>query len=160
MPNKKKRTTPKRFAKKTTRKKSAKKTTPKRKARKRARASKRTTAKRKPRRIEAASKRSSLARKMKFSAKRKKVTSTGLVMETAPLSSVERPHRDGQAGDLQGLSSRPTANLESVEELLDEGKALEAEAVRGVETALDADQGEVEHELPEDDPPEYLDKDR
>jgi hypothetical protein len=100
---------------------------------------------------------------MKFSAKRKKVTSTGLVMETAPLSSVERrEHQDGQAGDLQGLSNRPTADSESVEELLEEGNALEAEVVQGVENALDADQGEVEtHEVPEDDvPQEYQDKDR
>jgi hypothetical protein len=135
------------------RKKSAKKTPKRKMARKRARASKRTTAKRNPRRIKAASKRSFLARKMKFSAKRKKVTSTGLVMETAPLSSVERPHRDGKAGDLQGLSNRPKANSESVKELLDEGNALEAEAVQGVENALEADQGEVEDEVPEDDPP-------
>jgi hypothetical protein len=122
-----------------TRKKSAKKTTPKRKmARKRARA---------------ASKRSSLARKKKFSAKRKRVTSTGLVVETVP--SVERrEHPDGQAGDLQGLSNRPTANSESVEELLEEGNALEAEAIHGVENALDADQGEAEtHKVPEDDVP-------
>jgi hypothetical protein len=120
-------------------------------ARKRA-TSKRTMAKRNPRRIKAASKRS-LVRKMKFSAKRKRLTSTGLVMETAPLSSVERPHLDGQqAGDLQGLSSRPTANSESVEELLDEGNALEAEAIQGVENALDADQGDMQtKEVPEDD---------
>jgi hypothetical protein len=137
MPNKKKRTT---------RKKSAKKTTPKRK----------------PRRIKAASKKS-LARKTKFSAKRKRVTSTGLVVETVPFPSGERREQRGeQAGDLQGLSNRPTANSESVEELLEEGNALEAEAVQGVENALDADQGEVEtHEVPEDDvPQEYLDKDR
>jgi hypothetical protein len=39
---------------------------------------------------------------------------------------------------------------------------LEADAIQGVENALDADQGEVEtHEVPEDDvPQEYLDKDR
>ena len=74
---------------------------------------------------------------------------------------MERRERlDGQAGDLQGLSNRPTANSESVEELLQEGNALEAEAIQGVENALDADQGEVEtHELPEDDPLD-LDKDR
>jgi hypothetical protein len=150
MPNKKKRTT---------RKKSAKKTTPKRKARKRA-TSNRTTAKRNPIRIKAASKQSLAREKVKFSAKRKRVTSTGLVVEAVPLPSVERPHRDGKAGDLQGLSNRPTANSESVKELLDEGNALEAEAIQGAENALNADQGEVEHELPEDDPPEYLDKDR
>ena len=102
--------------------------------------------------------RSSLARTKKFSAKRKKVTSTGLVVEAVPLPSVDRrEHRDGQAGDLQGLSNRPTANSESVEELLEEGNALEAEAVQGVENALDADRGEVEtQEEPEDDVPEYL----
>ena len=144
MPKKKKRTIPKKFAKKTTRKKSAKKTTPKRKVvRKRA-----------------ASKQSLARKKVKFSAKRKRVTSTGLVVETVPLPSGERPHLDGQSGDLQGLSNRPTANSESVEELLEEGNALEAEAKQGVENALDADQDQVEHEVPEDDPPEYPDKDR
>ena len=142
MPNKKKQTT---------RKKSAKKTTPKRKVA----------------RIRAASKRrSSLARNnrsMKFSAKRKKLTNTGVVVGTASLASVERlQSRDEEAGDLQGLSNRPTANSESVDELLEEGNAFEAEAVEGVESALDADQGEVKtHEAPADDvPQEYLDKDR
>ena len=146
--------------KQTTRGNPLMKTRPKRKMdRKRARAaSKRTTAKRNPRRIKAASKRS-LARQKKFSAKRKRVTSTGLVVETVPFSSGQRrEHLDGQAGD---LTNRPTANSESVEELPEEGNALEAEAIQGVENALDADQGEVEtHEVPEDDPPEYLDKDR
>jgi hypothetical protein len=134
---------------------------PKKKHTARKKSAKKTTPKRKPRRIKAVSKKS-LARKKKFSAKRKKVTSTGLVVETAPLLSGERrEQRDEQAGDLQGLPNRPTANSESVEELLEEGNALEAEAIRGVENALDADQGEVNtHEVPEDDPPEYLDKDR
>ena len=60
-------------------------------------------------------------------------------METAPLSSVERREK----------------------ELLEEGNALEAEAKQGVENALDADQGEVEDEVAEDDvPQEYLDKDQ
>jgi hypothetical protein len=128
---------------------------------------KKTTPKRKVARIRAASKRqSSLARNnrsIKFSAKRKKLTSTGVVVGTASLPSVERlQSRDEEAGDLQGLSNRPTADSESVEELLEEGNALEAEAVQGVENALDADQGEVRtHEVPEDDvPQEYLDKDR
>jgi len=87
----------------------------------------------------------------------------GLVVETVPLPSGEpRERRDGQSGDLQGLSNRPTANSESVDELLEAGNAFEAEAVEGVESALDADQGEVKtHEVPEDDvPQEYLDKDR
>jgi hypothetical protein len=146
----------------TTRKKSPKKTTPKRKMAPKRAPSKRTTPNRKPRRIKVTSKQS-LARKMKFSAKRKTVTSTGLVVETEPFPSEgRREHFDGQAGDLLGLSDRPAANSESVEELLEEGNASEAEAVQGVESALDADQGEVQtHEVPEDDvPQEYLDKDR
>jgi hypothetical protein len=67
----------------------------------------------------------------------------------------------GQSGDLQGLSRRAGADSESVDELLEEGNAFEAEAVSGVEEADAADEEEVHtHELPEDDvPEEYLDKD-
>jgi hypothetical protein len=86
-----------------------------------------------------------------------------MVVQTVPLPSGERRERlDGEAGDLQGLSDRPTADSESVEELLEEGNASEAEAIQGAENALDADQGEVKtHEVPEDDvPEEYRDKDR
>jgi hypothetical protein len=142
MPNKNKQTMRKKSVAK-------KKMSPKRKvARKRAASKQSSLARKKVARIRAAAKRS-LARNKKFSAKRKRVTSTGLVVETSP--SVERrEHREGQAVDLQALSNRPTASSESVEELLEEGNALEAEAVQGVENALDADQGEVEtHEVPE-----------
>lgn len=64
----------------------------------------------------------------------------------------------GQAGDLQGLSAVQRAASESVEELLEEGNAFEAEFVKGVEDADDADEVEVaSHEVPEDDvPEEYL----
>ena len=67
----------------------------------------------------------------------------------------------GQSGDLQGLSNRAGANSESVDELLEEGNAFEAEVVKGVQDAGDADEGEVHtHEVPEDDiPGEYRDKD-
>ncbi len=67
----------------------------------------------------------------------------------------------GQAGDLQGLSDAGRANSESVDELLEEGNSFEAEVVKGVEDAGDADEGEVHtHEVPEDDVPgDYLDKD-
>src|SRR5271169_6830101 len=67
----------------------------------------------------------------------------------------------GQSGDLQGLSNREGADSESVDELLEEGNAFEAEVVKGVEDAPDADEGEVRtHEVPEDDvPEEYLEKD-
>ena len=66
------------------------------------------------------------------------------------------------SGDLQGLSDSPEVDSESVEDLLEEGNAFEAEVVEGVENAPGADQGEVRtHEVPEDDvPDEYLDKDK
>jgi hypothetical protein len=67
----------------------------------------------------------------------------------------------GQSGDLQGLSDREGADSESVDELLEEGNAYEAEVVKGVQDAGDADEREVRtHEVPEDDVPgEYLGKD-
>jgi hypothetical protein len=66
-----------------------------------------------------------------------------------------------QAGDLQGLSRDEVADSESVDELVEEGNAFEADVVAGVESADDADEKEVHtHEVPEDDvPEEYLDKD-
>jgi hypothetical protein len=65
-----------------------------------------------------------------------------------------------QSGDLQGLSNVEGADSESVEELLEEGNAFEADAVMGVEHAGDTDEKEVRtHEVPQDDVPgEYLDK--
>jgi hypothetical protein len=68
----------------------------------------------------------------------------------------------GQSGDLQGLSNRAGADSESVDELLEEGNAFEAEVVKGVEDVPDADEGEIHtHEVLEDDvPEEYLDKDQ
>jgi len=57
----------------------------------------------------------------------------------------------GQSGDLQGLSNAEDVNNESVEELLEEGQAFEAEVTSGVENAPDPDEGEVHtHERPED----------
>ena len=72
----------------------------------------------------------------------------------------ERESRSaGLAGSLQGLSDLPEAAPESVVELLEEGNPFEAEIVKGVEDAPDADEGEVKtHEVPEDDiPAEYSD---
>jgi hypothetical protein len=67
----------------------------------------------------------------------------------------------GQSGDTQGLSRRSYDDSESVEELMEEGQYMEAEAVSGVENAPDADQGEVRtRQFPEDDvPQEYKDED-
>jgi hypothetical protein len=69
-----------------------------------------------------------------------------------------RARSGGQSGDLQGLSNLEGAASESVDELLEEGNAFEADVVKGVEDA--GDEGEVHtHEVPEDDAPgEYLDK--
>ena len=71
------------------------------------------------------------------------------------------PASAGQSGDLQGLSPVPDADSESVEELVEEGQALEADAVAGVEDAPDADASEVRvRQRPEDDlREEYLDRD-
>ncbi|MFZ0807907.1 MAG: hypothetical protein WAN03_17055 [Candidatus Sulfotelmatobacter sp.] len=67
----------------------------------------------------------------------------------------------GQSGDLQGLPDVESADSESVDELLEEGNAFEAEAVAGVQRADDNEGQEVHtHEVPEDDvPEEYLDQD-
>jgi hypothetical protein len=67
----------------------------------------------------------------------------------------------GQSGDLQGLSNVEGANSESVDELIQEGNAFEADVVTGVEEAGNADEREVRtREVPEDDVPgEYLEKD-
>lgn len=66
----------------------------------------------------------------------------------------------GQSGDLQGLTNRGGADSESVDELLEEGNTFEAEAVKGVEDADDADEDEVRtHEVPEDDVPEEYEDD-
>jgi hypothetical protein len=79
---------------------------------------------------------------------------------------IERFAREGpkgmsgeQSGDLQGLSNREGADSESVDELLEEGNAFEADVVTGVEQAGDTDAEVRTHEVPEDDVPgEYLDK--
>jgi hypothetical protein len=76
--------------------------------------------------------------------------------------SLEEPvsRSGGQSGDLQGLSDIERADSESVDELLEEGNAFEADAVLGVQRAGDAEGREVHtHEVPEDDvPAEYLDE--
>ena len=71
------------------------------------------------------------------------------------------PDSAGQSGDQQGLSEIANADSESVEELVAEGQALEADAITGVEDAPDADTREVHvHERTEDDvPEEYRDRD-
>jgi N utilization substance protein A len=92
----------------------------------------------------------------------KRVLEESRIVDTAPFPPRGRAARSGQqSGDLQGLSSVKGADSESVDELLEEGNAFEAEAVTGVEDAENTDEKEVRtHEVPEDDvPEEYLDKD-
>jgi len=68
------------------------------------------------------------------------------------------PDSGGQSGDLQQISNQAGADSESVEELIEEGNAFEAEAVLGVENASDPDVSEVTtRQVPEDDvPAEYV----
>jgi hypothetical protein len=71
------------------------------------------------------------------------------------------PDAGGQSGDTEGLSRGEVSGPESVEELIEEGQAYEAEVIDGIENAPDADAGEVRtRQVPEDDvPQEYLDGD-
>ena len=81
----------------------------------------------------------------------KRETVQSLAFEPAGLGA----RSGGQSGDLQGLSDTGSADSQSVDELLEEGSAFEAEAVKGVQDAPDADEEEVRtHEVPEDDVPE------
>jgi hypothetical protein len=71
-----------------------------------------------------------------------------------------RTRSAGQSGGLQGLSNVAGADSESVDELIEEGNAFEADVVAGVESAGDTDEEVHTHEVPEDDvPEEYLDED-
>ena len=66
----------------------------------------------------------------------------------------------GQSGDTQQIHGAPSADSESVRDLLEEGNTFEAEAVEGVENAKDPDVSEViTRQVPEDDvPEEYQDE--
>jgi hypothetical protein len=92
---------------------------------------------------------------------KKQVREKSPSVDTVTFTLVGLGGRSGQqSGDLQGLSNVQGADSESVDELLEEGNAFEAEVVKGVEDAGDADEGEVRtHEVPQDDVPgEYPDK--
>ena len=93
---------------------------------------------------------------------RKRVSGRNQNLDTEAFETQGRISRSaGQSGDLQGLSDVEGADSESVDELIEEGNAFEADVVAGVENAGDADEKEVHtQEVPEDDVPgEYLDKD-
>ncbi|SRR6266852_2411030 len=127
----------------------------KKKKRQKVRRGKRTASKEKPRA------KKNLPRKKRLSNKKKRVlgrseTVDSVVFEPKGLGA----RSGGQSGDVQGLSGIARAGSESVEELVEEGNAFEAEVVKGVEDASYADEEEVTtHEVPEDDvPEEYRDE--
>lgn len=93
--------------------------------------------------------------------RKKQVQRKSQSVKTVPLAPEELKAQTGkQSGDLQELSNVQDADSESVNELLEQGNAFEAEVVKGVEDAGKADRREVRtHEVPQDDvPEEYLDK--
>ncbi|HEX8881351.1 MAG TPA: hypothetical protein VF749_15035 [Candidatus Acidoferrum sp.] len=104
----------------------------------------------------------------KPAARRRPARETQVVLGSQSVETVELKRRAPAAtagaggGDFGGISVVERADSESPEELLEEGQTFEAGIVSGVETAGDADQGEVRtHEVPQDDvPEEYDDKDR
>ena len=155
MANKKKRT---KLKKTTTKKKPVKKTVRKKLAKKKA------VPKKRPALKKAAVKTKGPVRKKAGKAavalkRRSPVGSQSRDAEAFPFHEL-RSRSAGQSGDLQGLSDVEAADSESVDELIEEGNAFEAEVVGGVERAGDAAEKEVRtHEVPEDDVPgEYLDK--
>jgi hypothetical protein len=66
----------------------------------------------------------------------------------------------GQSGDLQGISSVAEADSESVEELLEDGQALEAEVVEGVEDAPDEKPVPSRGRIEDDSVPDYDDRNK
>lgn len=65
------------------------------------------------------------------------------------------PRSGGQSGDTQGLSASPDVDSESVEELMEEGQAFEAEVLDGIESVPDPDEDELHtKEVEEGDVPE------
>ena len=148
----------KKKAKSKTKKKAPKKLAKKRPTLKKKSANKKKTA---PKRVAAktrsAGKKKTARKKVRVP---KKPAARGPIVDAAAFTREGlRARSGGQSGDLQGLSNREGADSESVDELLEEGNAFEADVVKGVEDA--GDEGEVHtHEVPEDDVPgEYLDKD-
>jgi hypothetical protein len=90
---------------------------------------------------------------------KKRVRSEGQSLDTVAFALEGLGARSGgQSGDLQGLSNVQGADSESVDELLEEGNAFEADAVKGVEDAGETDGEEARtYQVPQDEvPSEYL----
>ncbi|MGB7846100.1 MAG: hypothetical protein WBL63_10825 [Candidatus Acidiferrum sp.] len=141
-----------------------KKVAPMKKAAKQKLAKNRVTPKKKLARKKSAPKRAEVKTKVggkTAGALKKQVQGKSQSVDTVGFALGELGARSGeQSGDLQGLSNVQGADSESVDELLEQGNAFEAEVVKGVEDAEDADKREVRaHEVPQDDVPgEYPDK--
>src|SRR5260221_9531699 len=154
--------TKKKTKKKQTKAKKLAKTKPaiKRKAPKKKVAKKRSARKKAGAKKKVVSRKALRAKKVKAPMKRARKRSRSV--KTEPFLA-EAPARrlSVQSGDLQGLSSVEGAASESVDELLEEGNAFEADVVAGVEDADDFEEKEVHtHDGPEDEvPEEYLDED-
>lgn len=124
-------------------------------------ASKKKAASRKPAPKKKATKKLSAKKTTASSRKKKRAVSGSRPKQSRGLreAALDREtvgSRSGElSGDLQGLSDAERADSESVDELVEEGNAFEADAVAGVEHADDEDEREVHtHEVPEDDVPE------
>jgi hypothetical protein len=137
-------------------KKKTKKKQTKKIARKKAKLTKKVAPKKARAKTKAAARKTARAAKKRVRGKSQTVDSVSYAPEGLAARS------GGQSGGLQGLSSIEGADSESVDELLEEGNTFEAEAVKGVQDAGDADEREVHtHEVPQDDVPgEYRDKDK
>src|SRR4029077_11950220 len=85
----------------------------------------------------AAPKKKLVLKKVAVKAKGLGKKSVGRRTESAkPVDVFKKPSRPAvQAGDLQGLSNAETVDSESVDELVEEGNAFEAEVVAGVQDA-------------------------
>jgi hypothetical protein len=80
----------------------------------------------------------------KQSRKARRIPGSAANVEIVPVLPRGRgPYTGGQSGDIQGLPALEGAGPESVIELAEEGQDYEAELVSGLESAPDADQGEV-----------------
>ena len=126
----------------------------------RSKAPKRKAARKKAAVAKKATSKQKIAKKAVSAVPRKPVRNTS---EAARAFPTEKPSTlwGRQSGDLQGVSGNGEADSETVDELLEEGNAFEADAISGVEEAGDKPERPVRtRQVSEDDvPDEYLEKD-
>jgi hypothetical protein len=159
-----KKKTSKKPAKSTAKKASSKKKAVKKKVKAKSAVSKRkatkTLAKKKPAQNKPAARKKTKKTKKAIVVRRRRATLSAHVTFPNEEARSSRSHSAGQSGDLQGLSGRAGADSQSVDELVEEGNAFEADVVTGVEAAHDQRREVRTREVPEDDvPQEYLDED-